>query len=132
MKKIIISENKRDVLLSAILNESLSDGDQSDKVLQIKNYLDSNFSKATSDIGTFDENGERKKQSFVALLDSAKNVLKLLTDRQVFDLLQEKFKTILPNNSEEDRKTRDNFLKKVLIAWYNDNITNQGSIIDKD
>ena len=59
MKKIIISENKRDVLLSAILNESLSDGDQSDKVLQIKNYLDSNFSKATSDIGTFDENGER-------------------------------------------------------------------------
>ena len=111
MKKIIISENKRDVLLSAILNESLSDGDQSDKVLQIKNYLDSNFSKATSDIGTFDENGERKKKSFVALLDGAKNVLKLLTDRQVFDLLQEKFKTILPNNSEEDRKTRDNFLK---------------------
>ena len=130
MKKIIINESKRDVLLSAILNESLLGGDQSDKVLLVKDFLDKNFSKASSNNGLFDENGNRKTDSFVALLDNSKNVLKLLTDRQTFDILQEKFKTILPNQTDDDKKQRDKFLKKVLIAWYNDKITKQGSIME--
>lgn len=129
MKKIIIGKNKCDILLSEILNESLSDGDQSDKVLQIKNYLDANFAKASGGGNSFDANGERTRQSFVALLDDAKNVLKLLSDKQVFDLLQERFKSILPNSNESERNKRDEFLKKVLIAWYNNNITKQGSIV---
>lgn len=130
MKKIIINENKRDFLFSVILNESLTDGDKSDKVLQIKDFLDSNFSKANSDTESFDENGNRKVKSFAALLDSSKNVLKLMTDKQLFDLLQEKFKKILPNSNSSERNVRDNFLKKVLIAWYNDRITKEGSILD--
>lgn len=130
MKKIIINENKRDFLFSVILNESLTDGDKSDKVLQIKDFLDSNFSKANSDTESFDENGNRKVKSFAALLDSSKNVLKLMTDKQLFDLLQEKFKKILPNSNSSERNVRDNFLKKVLIAWYNDKITKEGSILD--
>ena len=129
MKKIIINENKRDLLFSIILNESLTDGDKSDKVLQIKDFLDSNFSKANSDTESFDENGNRKVKSFAALLDSSKNVLKLMTDKQLFDLLQEKFKKILPNSNSSERNVRDNFLKKVLIAWYNDKITKEGSIL---
>lgn len=129
MKKIIINENKRDLLFSVILNESLTDGDKSDKVLQIKDFLDSNFSKANSDTESFDENGNRKVKSFAALLDSSKNVLKLMTDKQLFDLLQEKFKKILPNSNSSERNVRDNFLKKVLIAWYNDRITKEGSIL---
>lgn len=129
MKKIIINENKRDFLFSVILNESLTDGDKSDKVLQIKDFLDSNFSKANSDTESFDENGNRKVKSFAALLDSSKNVLKLMTDKQLFDLLQEKFKKILPNSNSSERNVRDNFLKKVLIAWYNDKITKEGSIL---
>ena len=119
MKKIIINESKRDVLLSAILNESLLGGDQSDKVLLVKDFLDKNFSKASSNNGLFDENGNRKTASFVALLDNSKNVLKLLTDRQT-----------LPNQTDDDKKQRDKFLKKVLIAWYNDKITKQGSIME--
>ena len=83
MKKIIINESKRDVLLSAILNESLLGGDQSDKVLLVKDFLDKNFSKASSNNGLFDENGNRKTDSFVALLDNSKNVLKLLTDKRL-------------------------------------------------
>lgn len=130
MKRIIINENKRNFLLSVILNESLTDGEMSDKVLQIKSYLDDNFSKASSDIDSFDENGNRKVKSFAALLDSSKNVAKLMTDKQLFDLLQEKFKTILPNNDNDERLLRDNFLKKVLIAWYNDKITKEGSILE--
>ena len=130
MKRIIINENKRNFLLSVILNESLTDGEMSDKVLQIKTYLDDNFSKANSDIDSFDENGNRKVKSFAALLDSSKNVVKLMTDKQLFDLLQEKFKTILPNNDNDERLLRDNFLKKVLIAWYNDKITKEGVILD--
>lgn len=129
MKKIIIGENKCDILLSEILNESLSDGDQSDKVLQIKSYLDANFAKASGGGNSFDASGERTRQSFVALLDDAKNVLKLLSDKQVFDLLQERFKSILPNSNESERNKRDEFLKKVLVAWYNNNITKQGSIV---
>lgn len=131
MKKIIINENKRDFLFSVILNESLTDGDKSDKVLQIKDFLDSNFSKANSDTESFDENGNRKVKSFAALLDSSKNVLKLMTDKQLFDLLQEKFKKILPNSNSSERNVRDNFLKKVLIAWYNDRITKEGSILEQ-
>ena len=131
MKKIIINENKRDLLFSVILNESLTDGDKSDKVLQIKDFLDSNFSKANSDTESFDENGNRKVKSFAALLDSSKNVLKLMTDKQLFDLLQEKFKKILPNSNSSERNERDNFLKKVLIAWYNDRITKEGSILEQ-
>jgi hypothetical protein len=131
MKKIIINENKRDLLFSVILNESLTDGDKSDKVLQIKDFLDSNFSKANSDTESFDENGNRKVKSFAALLDSSKNVLKLMTDKQLFDLLQEKFKKILPNSNSSERNVRDNFLKKVLIAWYNDRITKEGSILEQ-
>lgn len=131
MKKIIINENKRDLLFSVILNESLTDGDKSDKVLQIKDFLDSNFSKANSDTESFDENGNRKVKSFAALLDSSKNVLKLMTDKQLFDLLQEKFKKILPNSNSSERNVRDNFLKKVLIAWYNDKITKEGSVLEQ-
>lgn len=131
MKKIIINENKRDLLFSVILNESLTDGDKSDKVLQIKDFLDSNFSKANSDTKSFDENGNRKVKSFATLLDSSKNVLKLMTDKQLFDLLQEKFKKILPNSNSSERNVRDNFLKKVLIAWYNDRITKEGSILEQ-
>lgn len=129
MKKIIISENKQDLLMSLILNESLTDLDQSDNVLKIKKYLDANFTKATNDVGTFDNNGDRTTQSYAALLDSNKNVLRLMTDRQIFDLLQEKFKTIMPNSTEEEKKKRDEFLKKVLVAWYNNKITKEGSLL---
>lgn len=130
MKKIIISEDKADIILSAILNESLLSGDESDRVLEIKKYLDDNFSKATSDNGIFDANGDRQKKSYVALLDNNKNVIRLMTDRQVFDLLQEKFKTILPNSTKDEKNERDSFLKKVLVAWYNNKITQNGSIIE--
>lgn len=129
MKKIIISENKQDLLMSLILNESLTDLDQSDNVLKIKKYLDANFTKATNDVGTFDNNGDRTTQSYAALLDSNKNVLRLMTDRQIFDLLQEKFKTIMPNSTEKEKKKRDEFLKKVLVAWYNNKITKEGSLL---
>lgn len=129
MKKIIISEDKQDLLMSLILNESLTDLDQSDNVLKIKKYLDANFTKATNDVGTFDNNGDRTTQSYAALLDSNKNVLRLMTDRQIFDLLQEKFKTIMPNSTEEEKKKRDEFLKKVLVAWYNNKITKEGSLL---
>lgn len=129
MKKIIISEDKQDLLMSLILNESLTDLDQSDNVLKIKKYLDANFTKATNDVGTFDNNGDRTTQSYAALLDSNKNVLRLMTDRQIFDLLQEKFKTIMPNSTKEEKKKRDEFLKKVLVAWYNNKITKEGSLL---
>lgn len=129
MKKIIISEDKQDLLMSLILNESLTDLDQSDNVLKIKKYLDANFTKATNDVGTFNDNGDRTTQSYAALLDSNKNVLRLMTDRQIFDLLQEKFKTIMPNSTEEEKKKRDEFLKKVLVAWYNNKITKEGSLL---
>lgn len=129
MRKIIISEDKQDLLMSLILNESLTDLDQSDNVLKIKKYLDANFTKATNDVGTFNDKGDRTTQSYAALLDSNKNVLRLMTDRQIFDLLQEKFKTIMPNSTEKEKKKRDEFLKKVLVAWYNNKITKEGSIL---
>jgi hypothetical protein len=124
MKKIIISENKRGVLFSAILNESLTNGDESDKVLSVVKFLDGSFSRA--DENSYDDNGHPANKELVAWLTPKKEVAKLLTATQLFYVVQEEFKNLI-----SDKKERDDFLKKVIKAWYYHNITKEGSIIEK-
>ena len=50
-------------------------------------------------------------------------VVRTYTDRQLFDMLQEEFKDILPDKNE-----RDSLIKKVLVAWYNNKIDKNGVI----
>lgn len=122
MKTIIISENKRDVLLNAILKESM---DQSDKILMVKKYLDDNFSRADQNI--FDDNGHPVNKQVVVWLTPNKEPVKTLRSDQLFYVLQEQFKDILADKNE-----RDELLKKIIKAWYNHNITKVGTIIDKN
>lgn len=127
-KTIILSEHQIQLVMNKMLSEELSSVGYNDKVLQVKKYLDDNFTKAKNDIGKFDSEGNRQVDEYVSLVDKNRNVLKLMTDRQLFDLLQEKFKNILPNKEEDDKKKRDEFLKSVMIAWYNHKIDKNGSI----
>lgn len=119
MKKIILSENKEQKLFQNLLNEKAS----LDKVSIITNFLDRNFKRA--DTTEMDENGMVNSKPIVVWIDKHQNPVKMMTDVQLFYLLQEKYKNIIA-----DKKERDTFLKKLIKAWYNKKISKYGSIIE--
>lgn len=123
VKKIIISESQETLFLNAILDESLSNGDESNKVLMISKFLDQNFSRA--DTNVFDSNGYPVNKQVVAWLTPNKEPAKLLRSDQLFYVLQDKFQNIIADKNE-----RDDFLKKVIKAWYAHKITKDGSILN--
>lgn len=119
MKTIIVSEEKERVLIEAMLNEKF--GGLGDAVKTVAEYLDKHFSRATSTIIGAD--GKPEVQQVVAWLDDYKQVIKTLTDVQLFYILQEEFKSIIADKDE-----RDKFLKQVIKDWYNKKITANNSL----
>lgn len=119
MKTIVITEKQAGLIQKEILKESLI-GDLSQKVLIIKNYLDKNFVRADY---TDMESGEPQNKGIVGWLNGEKEVVKTLTDVQLFYFLQEKYKNILP-----DKEDRDKFLKQVIKDWYNHKISKNGTL----
>lgn len=119
MKTIVITEKQAGLIQKEILKESLI-GDLSQKVLIIKNYLDKNFVRADY---TDMESGEPQSKGIVGWLNGEKEVVKTLTDVQLFYFLQEKYKNILP-----DKEDRDGFLKQVIKDWYNHKISKNGTL----
>lgn len=112
MVTIKITERQERLILKTILNEEY--GGLSDKVGEVKKYLDDNFIRMT----TLEfKDGEPQNTEVVAWADKNKQPLKLLTDVQLFDLIQEKFKNIL-----SDKEERDKFLKQIIKQWYSNNI----------
>ena len=105
MRTFKLTENQ---LKKNILLESYSD-----KVIMIKNFLDSNFMRAT-----FTKNGDdglKKNVGVFVQLDSNR----LPTDTQltadsVFDIVQNKYNKILTDKNERDR-----FIIRVIKDWYN-------------
>ena len=104
MKTFILSEGQ---IKRSILKESYSD-----KVIMIKNFLDSNFMRAR-----FTKNGDdglKKDVGVFVQLDSNR----LPTDTQltadsVFDIVQNKFNKIIT-----DKQERDRFIIRVIKDWY--------------
>ena len=104
MKTFKLTENQ---LKKNLLNESYSD-----KVIMIKNFLDSNFMRAT--FTKSGDDGLKKNVGVFVQLDSNR----LPTDTQltaetVFDIVQNKFNNILT-----DKKERDRFIIRVMKDWY--------------
>ena len=104
MKSFIISENQ---LKRNILKESYSD-----KAIMIKNFLDSNFMRAT--FTKTGDDGLKKDIGVFVQLDSHR----LPTDTQltadsVFDIVQDKFSKIIT-----DKQERDRFIIRVMKDWY--------------
>jgi len=119
MKQIIISENKEHVIEEEIIQELF--GGWGDKVKLVKDYLDKNFARAAATI--FGSDGRPQVKQVVAWLDDYKQVVKTLTDVQLFYVIQDQFKKILPNKEE-----RDKFIIQVLKDWYNNKISKNYSL----
>lgn len=118
--KIIINENKEQLLYEEAIIEEMFGG-WGEKVKAIKDYLDKNFSRASSTI--IGKDGRPQIQQVVAWLDDYKQVVKTLTDVQLFYVIQDQFKKILPNREE-----RDKFIIQVLKDWYNHKISKNNSL----
>jgi uncharacterized protein (DUF111 family) len=120
MKKIIISEDKEHLLYEEAMLEEMFGG-WGDKVKAIKDYLDKNFARAAATM--FGEDGKPQIKQVVAWLDDYKQVVKTLTEVQLFYIIQDQFKKII-----YDKKERDKFLIQVLKDWYNNKITKNYSL----
>lgn len=122
--KIIINEVQEPLAmqgtLERIMEESMPMQEEGQKRLMVKDFLDKNFVKANIASPTY--GSIPKNQSIVVMVDTNKNPIKSLSDIQLFYLLQEQFKNILPI------RQRDVFLKQTIIAWYNNKITRNGNL----
>ena len=120
MKKIIISEDKEYLLYEEAMLEEMYGG-WGDKVKAVKDYLDKNFARASATM--FGEDGKPQIKQVVAWLDDYKQIVKTLTEVQLFYIIQDQFKKILSNKEE-----RDKFIIQVLKDWYNNKITKNYSL----
>lgn len=119
MKRIIINEKKESNLLQYLIKEEYN---LSDKVLLVKKYLDDHFARA--DVSKLDDtSGKPTTEKVVAWLDDYKQLVKNITDVQLFYVIQDEFKNIITDKNE-----RDNFLKQIIKDWYNHKITKNGSL----
>lgn len=120
MKKIIITEDKEYLLYEEAMLEEMFGG-WGEKVKSIKDYLDKNFARAAATI--FGEDGKPQVKQVVAWLDEYKQIVKTLTEVQLFYIIQDQFKKIL-----SDKKERDKFIIQVLKDWYNNKISKNYSL----
>lgn len=91
---------------------------KTDLVLQIKKYMDDNFARQKIDDI---ENGYPKKVSTVVMLSSDKQPLKTLQIDEFLMLLDDKFHTVIKNDSD-----RKKFLKQIIKDWFNGTISKNG------
>lgn len=119
MKRIKLTEAQEKMLLSNIICESTYYYVEPDKVLLIKKYLDNNFKRASmSEMGS---DGYPKSTPIVGMLDNNGNVIKNMTDAQLFDLLNDKFHNIYKNNIQ-----RSKFIAQIIKDWFYKKITKEG------
>ena len=122
MKRIIITEEANRNLIKRILQES----DYSAKVELVKKFLDKNFARGA--YSSKNDDGTLKDSDIVVQLDSRHQPTKtILSDVQLFYIVQNKFKNIL-----SDKKERDGFLKRVIKDWYTHKISKNGSLSKYD
>lgn len=108
MRKIIVQENAMRALVNELISEEI--GGWSDKVFAVKKFLDSKYVRLNN-------------KDYVVELDADKQVVGALTDKQLFYVLQDKFRDIIADKGE-----RDKFLIQVIKDWYNGKISKYGSL----
>ena len=117
-RNIFITETQAKQLEEKLLEENSKYPVNPNKVRVISNYLDDNFTRGG--ISTFSEDGYPKTICIVAMKGTDGNVAKNLDAKQLFYLLQDKFKNIYL-----DKSIRDRFIKQVMKDWFNKKITKQ-------
>ena len=117
VKKIKITEKQEQQLLEHLLFEQQFPIDPQ-KVLIVKKYLDNNFKRGN--IAEFGNNGLPVNNPVVGLLNNGE-VVKNLTARQLFDVLEDELRGMFSNKLQ-----RSKFLAKVIQDWYANKITKDG------
>lgn len=117
MKKLIITEKQEQKLLEYLVMENRYPIEPN-KVLIVKNYLDKNFKRGN--ISEFGDNGLPTNTPVVGLLNNGE-VVKNLTARQLFDLLEDEFRGMFSNKIQ-----RSKFLAQVIKDWYANKISKEG------
>ncbi len=115
--EILVNEQSYLKFVDTILSEALYP--ISDKVLLIKDYLDKNFVRQTSD--TIDENGYPTKEYNIAMVSRNKTILKVFTFNELLILLDDKFHRFFKEDSD-----RKKFLKQVIYDWFHKKIQKNG------
>lgn len=85
----------------------------------VKKYLDTGFKRGS--MHTISDEGYPKETKIVAMIGTDGNVLRNMTDVQLFYLLQDRFQHMFA-----DMENRDKFLKQIIKDWYNKKISNTG------
>lgn len=116
-KKIIITEQQEQVLLEHLIMEKTYPIDPN-KVLLVKAYLDKNFKKGK--LAQFGDDGMPEGLSVAGMM-SGGNVVKNLTARQLFDVLENEFRGMF-----SDKIQRSKFLAQVIKDWYAGRISKEG------
>ena len=116
-KKIFITEKQEQSLLEHLIVEQRFPVDPN-KVLLVKRYLDKNFKKGK--LAEYGENGLPVNTPVVGLLNNGE-VIKNLTAKQLFDVLEEEFRGMFSNKIQ-----RSKFLAKVIQDWYDNRISKEG------
>lgn len=116
-KKIIITEQQEQALLEHFIMERTYPIDPN-KVLLVKAYLDKNFKKGK--LAQFGDDGMPEGLSVAGMM-SGGNVVKNLTARQLFDVLENEFRGMF-----SDKIQRSKFLAQVIKDWYAGRISKEG------
>ena len=117
VKKIKITEKQEQQLLEHLLIEQQFPIDPQ-KVLIVKDYLDKNFKRGN--LAEFGSNGLPVNNPVVGLLNNGE-VVKNLTARQLFDVLEDEFRGMFSNKLQ-----RSKFLAKVIQDCYANKISKEG------
>lgn len=116
-KKIIITETQEQKLLEYLILERTYPIEPN-KVLLVKDYLDKNFKKGN--LAEFGANGLPVNTPVVGLLNNGQ-VVKNLTAKQLFDVLEDEFRGMF-----SDKIQRSKFLAQVIKDWYANKISKEG------
>ena len=119
MKTIILDEDKKNILVSKLIEESIG---YTGKVKQVLSYLNKNFIKGSRAIKN--SKGKICPQKVAIRIDyNRQSTNELITIENVYYEIQEEFKNIITN-----KKMRNNFLWQLVNDWFNKKITKNGNL----
>ena len=104
MNKIVkLTENQFHKILRQTVTEEVNG--YSDKVMLVKDFLDNNFLRATN--STIGDDGCPALHDIVIWVDKFKQPKQYLNDIDLFYILQDKFKDILPQDEDDEDEEED-------------------------
>lgn len=118
-RKILFSES----VLERILKENSEDKfyPETGKVLAVKKYLDKAFIRTT--VSDIDNNGYPVQRRMAGMLGNNGEVVNTLSPKQLFYLIQDRFKNIYSNKEQRDR-----LLRQVVKDWMNEKLKDDGTL----